>query len=446
MRNWLTLGLIVVLVAGLAGPVRAQTAEEISDMRETVDALKKKLREQEQRLEELEQGQREATSQANEARQLAETAKATAEKAPSGDGKKLPGWLDNLKFSGDFRLRYQFDGFNWPAGNENMDRHRARIRLRFGFVKTWADDQVEMGFRLASGTDNAANSTSETLGGGFTKKPLWIDQAYARYTPRNADGKSYGFSIIGGKFSKPWVMNELFWSSNVNPEGVWAEYRMPKITLSDPVAIEPFVGAGWFTVMERSAAKDSQMYILEAGLRTNITKDIRWTLAANYQEWKQYANSGVAAGGNSSPLSTIPGMRVGNLSNQIDIADVFGKPLNLFGDIAYNFGEDSSVAGFEGQNTAYAVGARWGQNRKKGDWSLKYRYAYIEANSLPGAFVESDFRQANHKGNVIGAEYNLLDSLTIGFDVFLLHPVRKVGSSANEDRTVTAMATLLWKF
>jgi hypothetical protein len=390
---------------------------------------------------------------AAQAAKAEQVAVAANEKAPADKGgeKKLPSWLDNLKFSGDFRLRYQFDGYNWgnTEDKEKMDRHRARARLRFGFEKTWLDDQVAVGFRLASGDSNANNSTTQTLGASWTKKPIWIDLMYARYIPKDADGKNLGLMVTGGKIIKPWVANEIFWSSNVNPEGFWAEYRVPKITLSGPVAIQPFVGVGWFILNEQSNNKDAQMFIVEAGLRTDITKDIRWTLAANYQEWKMYRLGGLAAGGNAMPLRHIPGMRVGTLSNQVDVADVFGKPLNLFGDVAYNFGEDDDREGYENRNTAVALGARWGQNRKKGDWSLKYRYAYIEANALPGAFVDSDFGFANRKGNVFGAEYNLLDSLSIGVDLYINHPVHApttVNNSRHEDRTITAMATLLWKF
>jgi len=451
MRRWLTLGLVVVFVAGLAGPVRAQaTAEDIQDMRETVDALKKKLREQEQRLEDMETRQRETAAQAAEAKQTAEKAASAPAPADKG-GAKQPSWLDNLKFSGDFRLRYQFDGYNWgnTDDTEKMDRHRARARLRFGVEKTWLDDQVAVGFRLASGDTNVNNSTTQTLGASWSKKPIWIDLMYARYTPKDADGNPLGLMVTGGKIVKPWVQNEIFWSSNVNPEGFWAEYRAPKITLSDPVAIEPFVGLGWFILNEQSNNKDAQMFIAEAGLRTQITKDIKWTLAANYQEWKMYRLGGLTASGNATPVRHIPGMRIGNLSNQLDVADVFGKPLNVFGDVAYNFGEDDDREGYENRNTALAVGVKWGQNRKKGDWSVKYRYAYVEANALPGAFVDSDFGYANRKGNVVGAEYNLLDSLTVGLDLYLTNPVHAPSTANNsryEDRTITAMATLLWKF
>ena len=143
-------------------------------------------------------------------------------------------------------------------------------------------------------------------------------------------------------------------------------------------------------------------------------------------------------------------MRIVNLSNNLDVAEVFGKPLSVFGDFAYNFGEDDPNGDYKDQNKAFAAGVKWGKNKKKGDWSVKYRYGYVEANALPGAFVDSDFGFANRQGNSIGAEYNLLDSLTVGVDAYLTEPIfsptTNSGSSIREYLTTTIMANLIWKF
>ena len=85
----------------------------------------------------------------------------------------------------------------------------------------------------------------------------------------------------------------------------------------------------------------------------------------------------------------------------------------------------------------------------KADWSVKYCYARVEADSLPGYFVDSDFGHANRKGHVIGGASNLLDSLTAGVSVFLTEPVfspTTTSGSPYEDLTVTVQADLVWKF
>jgi hypothetical protein len=454
MRRWLAVGSAVLLAACLAAPLRAQPKEDQDDLKITVEALKqrvkeqdRRMKEQETRLAELSAASQPATASAKAIQReaikevLAEMQKDVATRAAN-----LPDWAQNLKFGGDFRLRYEYNGFNWgaTANTEKKDRNRARFRLRFGATKTWLDDQLEVGFRLASGENNDATSTNQSLGvvGDFDKKNVWIDLAYAKYTPKDVKG----FSIIGGKIAKPWIENDVFFDTDVNPEGFWAQYTAPKMG-----PIELFVGAGYFIVKESAADADSDLALYQAGVRAEITKDVKYTFAANYQDWDRYDVSGATARGNDSPLSRVPGFRVINLTNNLDIASVFGRPLNMFADFAHNCGEaDEASSKYDGQDNAFAAGVRYGQNKKKGDWSLKYRYGHVQANALPGHFVDSDFGFANRKGHVLGAEYNILDSLSVGVNVFLTQPIFSPtttgGSSAFEDMTTTVLADLVWKF
>jgi hypothetical protein len=351
--------------------------------------------------------------------------------------------MENLKFGGDLRLRYEFNGFNWgsTATSDKKDRNRERYRLRFGAVKTWLDDQLEVGFRLASGENNDATSTNQTFTQDFSKKPVWIDLAYAKYSPKDLKG----FSVTGGKMIKPWTENDVFFDTDVNPEGFWAEYKAPKMR-----CIEPFVGAGYFMVNESADGYDSDLALYQAGLRVELCKDVKYTFATNFQDWNRYDVSGATPRGNDSPLSRVPGFRVLNLTNNLDVASVWGRPLNVFADYAHNSGGSDEAHHYDGQNNAFATGVKYGQNKKTGDWSLKYRYAFVEANALPGHFVDSDFGFANRKGHVIGAEYNILDSLTLGVNCFLTQPVfsptTTSGSSPFEDMTTTVMVDLVWKF
>ncbi|KKK54716.1 hypothetical protein LCGC14_3081890, partial [marine sediment metagenome] len=79
----------------------------------------------------------------------------------------IPAWMKNLTFYGDFRLQYEHDHVNgrtgpWgsanPAVRQPKDRNRIWMRLRFGITKTWWDEQMEVGFRLVTGS-----ATSEAL-------------------------------------------------------------------------------------------------------------------------------------------------------------------------------------------------------------------------------------------------------------------------------------------
>jgi hypothetical protein len=436
--KWLALAVLALAAAtALAQTPASRPSAGPEDLNTTIEALKARLRDQNNRLAELE------AQQAKQTASMAQIAKDMAADAGKRGGGGSP-WLEDLKFAGDVRLRYEYNGFNWGAAedSEKKDRNRARFRVRFGVIKTWLDDQLEVGFRLASGENNDATSTNQSFTQDFSKKPVWIDLAYAKYAPKDLKG----LAVTGGKMLKPWVENEIFFDTDVNPEGFWAEYKAPKMG-----PFEPFVGAGYFIVNESAADEDSTMYIVQAGVRAEIAKDVKYTFAANYQEWTHFYASGATPRGNDSPLSNVPGFGVINLTNNVEVASVLGRPLSFMADFAHNCGEaDEARARYEGQNNAFAAGIKYGQNKKMGDWSVKYRYAVVEANALPGHFVDSDFGFANRKGHVIGAEYNVRDSLTVGVQFFLTQPIfsptTTSGSTALEDLTATILADMVWKF
>jgi hypothetical protein len=118
-----------------------------------------------------------------------------------GDVNAVPEWLDRLKWSGDIRLRAQGDyfaggnasGFNFidePYGlgslanplNTDTDRQRLRLRARLMLDAKITDD-VAAGFRISSGNLTEPYSTNQTLGTGFNKYSLVLDQAFVKAQP-----------------------------------------------------------------------------------------------------------------------------------------------------------------------------------------------------------------------------------------------------------------------
>src|SRR4051794_568270 len=157
----------------------------------------------------------------------------------------LPAWLSNLKISGDFRGRYDGtfehnDNFaptsstDASNANANQDRNRLRYRLRLGLTATLSD-HFEVGMRLSSGdigtvaagTPNAgagsvnaaspiggsATSANTTMNNNASRKFIFVDLAYAKWTPAK---------WVQAEFGK---MNNAFWFTDMvfdpdyNPEG-----------------------------------------------------------------------------------------------------------------------------------------------------------------------------------------------------------------------------------
>jgi hypothetical protein len=113
----------VMLAAAMAAMAQAPPAEP-EDVKMTVDALKQRNRDLERRLTELESKM--GASAEQQAQQREEIRKLIDQTI--AENKKLlsPDWMENLKFSGDLRLRYEFR--RRESGLQN-DESRARFRL-----------------------------------------------------------------------------------------------------------------------------------------------------------------------------------------------------------------------------------------------------------------------------------------------------------------------------
>lgn len=461
MRRSLVVSTGVLLLLGLSMPLWAQAAGDADDLKTTVEALKQRVKEQDQRIKELETkpaGDHLSQVQREETSKIVQDMLADAAKRPA-----LPAWAENLKFYGDFRLRFSSANYNWGVAKNTEEKksvNLARFRLRFGVIKTWLDDQMEVGFRLASGNSSDPTSTNQTLGdtgspgsttdSGYAKRPVWIDLAYAKWSPKALPG----FSITGGKMKNPMLLNDIFFDTDVNPEGFWVNYETSTL---NPVTL--FGGAGYFLLRDSAGFDVTSMYGGQVGAKYAFNKDTRYTLAGWIQDYSHYGQSVNKADGNDSPLSTVPNFHVFGLNNSFDWK-MFNLPWNIFGDWAHNCGEEdkgaNSAANFRkgrdyrDANNAYALGIKVGQNKKKGDWSARYRYAYVEADSLPGNYVDSDFGFANRKGSVLTGEYNITDDLSAGVSLFFTDPIfsptTTSGSNAGEDLTTTLFVDMVWKF
>jgi len=227
-----------------------------------------------------------------------ETAKQEKEKMKEAElpqwTKKLPNWIinppewiKNIKFSGDLRLRYQWEE---RKDDDKEDRHRGRFRLRLG-AETKLMDQVKVGFGLATGSGDP-RSTNLTFENSSEKKGVRIDYAFAQYTPAK------WFSLIGGKIHNPLFRpSDLLWDSDITPEGVAAKVQYPILP-----KLEAFFNTGFFILDERSSAKDPYMVVLQPGLNWKMMDDINLKLAFAYYFFGGVRGNTLENGSNSNTL------------------------------------------------------------------------------------------------------------------------------------------------
>jgi len=159
--------------------------------------------------------------------------------APSSPLKLAP-WIQELKLSGDLRLRYQWDeeqaqepsaapGIPTPtpspslrnptptlAGSPNGKNHvaqrdRWRFRLRLN-AEIKFDGGFFGGFSLT--TNNFADTGNQTYTGGFQNYSIYISKAFLGWNGYP------GLAIIAGKQDNPFYTTDLFYDPSIYPQGL----------------------------------------------------------------------------------------------------------------------------------------------------------------------------------------------------------------------------------
>lgn len=119
-----------------------------------------------------------------------------------------------INFSGDLYFRHEeIDLEN--SNQQTRDRYRARLLAR----ATLSDDLV-VGIGLATGGFSPVSST-QTIGGAGTKKPVALDMAYFDWAPTD------GMHLRIGKFQNPLEVApgyRVFWDNEWRPEGFALHY------------------------------------------------------------------------------------------------------------------------------------------------------------------------------------------------------------------------------
>jgi hypothetical protein len=396
----------------------------------------------------------------------------------------LPEWVTSLKLSGDVRGRAE--GF-WTANgsdaadNYNNDRWRMRYRLRFGVTAT-LKDQLELGFRLTS--DDAVGSfggdpisANTTYQDNASKKFVYIDQAYGKWTPLKGDRGSLSATI--GKMANPFDLSTLLIDDDYTPEGVALQgvYNLNKShTLK--------FNGGFFWLDEISQGSDSENDSFFLGAQAKW--DAKWTDRIDTS-----IGATILAITDEQTLTnfSIPNVNVGNtrlangalehdytpiildaaLTYTFDSAPLYkGKfPVRVAGTYVHNPGASE-------HNDAYEAGIAFGKSGKKGTWDFSYRWRRMEADSWFEEITDSDFGgfyQAGlanassapgsigtltgyrpgpgTQGHILKASYSPYDAITLGVTYYLaeLIDAPNVGTKRDPQSLMSRVQLdMVWKF
>ncbi|WP_339452445.1 putative porin [Pseudomonas sp. EA_5y_Pfl2_R50] len=410
----------------------------------------------------------------------------------------FPDWASRISFDGDIRLRNESRYYSDNNSNEIVDfaklnnngpydvnpnsstslppllntredrTNQFRIRARLG-MKAVITPQWTAGIRIGTGSDNNPVSTTQSLGGGFAKKDIWLDQGYLNWKPTDE------LTLTGGRFANPFMSTDMLYSNDLNFDGVAAIFDHK---LNRDWGVFGTVGA--FPVdytndtassngFDKEESDNKWLYGAQIGAKWAINSNNRLKGALAYYRFDDIqgersspcepwagapgcdsdgSRTAFMQKGNSvfllrditpnplNPTTTPQPQFVGLASefNLLDLNVVWDADLpqdfklrsqgNYIHNLSYDEGDmrkrsagqivnnlDSNGEIESGAN-AWMVQFTLGSAldlKKQGDWNLFAGYKYIQPDALPDGFNDSSFHLGgtNAKGYFIGGNYGL---------------------------------------
>ncbi|WP_277593399.1 putative porin [Pseudomonas chlororaphis] len=423
---------------------------------------------------------------------------ATAKQENWAQPNTFPDWVSRISFDGDIRLRDESRYYSGSNSNEIVDfaklndkgpydvnpnsssnlppllntredrENLFRLRARLGMKAQVAEDWTA-GIRIGTGSDNNPVSTTQTLGGGFGKKDIWLDQGYLTWKATDE------LTLTGGRIANPFFSTDLLYSNDLNFDGVAAIFNHK---LNRDWGLFGTVGA--FPVeytndtstsngFDKEESDNKWLYGAQIGANWAINSNHRLKGALAYYRFDDIEGQRSAAcepwagapgcdsdgsrvafmqKGNSvfllrditpnplNPAATAQPQFVGLASefNLLDLNLVWDADLpenfklrsqaNYVHNLGYDEGEmrkrsagqivnnlDSNGELESGAN-AWMVQFTLGNSlelAKQGDWNLFAGYKYIQPDALPDGFNDSSFHLGgtNAKGYFLGGNYGL---------------------------------------
>ena len=239
----------------------------------------------------------------------------------------FPDWVSRITVEGDVRVRDESRLYSGSNSNEITDfarlnakgpydvnpqggnsyppmlntredrRNQLRVRARLG-VRAELSESWTAGIRLATGSDDSPVSTSQTLGGGMSKKDIWLDQAYLTYRPTK------WATVTGGRIGNPFDSTDMLFSNDLNFDGVAAIFKHPlqgrDVTLFGTLGAfsTEYSANGWnSSSFKEGKSEDKWLLAAQAGAewKVNNRNTLRGSLA--------YYHFDNIAGKRSSPCS-----------------------------------------------------------------------------------------------------------------------------------------------
>ena len=308
-------------------------------------------------------------------------------------------WTDKTSITGDLRLRYEIQTEDSTRRDTSRDRLRARARI--SLTNQFAED-LRLGVRLVTGSDDSAISTNQSFGGNASKTQVWFDRYFAEWSPTE------WFVFTGGKFSDPFTYTQMLIDGDVMFEGAAQEFKFKEEGMDLRLRL------GQFLIHDTSwDSKDIWLLAIQGGGYFDLSDDLRLDAMLGYWDYsnqiKRRPLAGARTDGNRHDGT---GVRLDDYNIlqphlALNYNGVDGWPIKVYGEYVQNL--DTSV-----DDEGWHVGFDIGQARREGGFRLGAFYQRLEANAVLDVLTDSDFYGGgtNNKGFGAKAAYAIRDNWT----------------------------------
>lgn len=337
--------------------------------------------------------------------------------------------LSRFQFHGDFRFRVEQD---WDSrksdGTFRQDRSRLRYRARVGFVYQH-DAYTSVGLRLRTGNPGKQQDPQLTLGDGFKEfgtLPVALEKAFFQTELKI-------FDLWLGKNTFPFKkQNELFWSDNVFPEGIFVSKTIdPAANWVDQVQFN----AGHFILNTRGGAFSGDSYLEGFQIATQYFQD-RLAIWPTVYLFRNVQN--IPDGAETYFLD----YSILNLGGYVKL--VKDPLIKLAADVYYNVEDyqanDSIPQNLRNQNMGTTLSLSYGQLSQKGDWLMQLTYAYLERFAAVDFMAQNDWarwdysaydspdgRLTNLEGIELTLGTNIHDKITLKSKYYIVRQLMPLG-------------------
>jgi hypothetical protein len=388
---------------------------------------------------------------------------------------KVASWLDEMKWSGDLRLRAEF--FDNEDQSSPNDRWRYRYRARLG-LETKFKDWATAGLQVATGGDDPVSS-NQSFQDTFSRKSIGLDLGYVTLTPPGQDW----ISATGGKMKNPiWqtgLASPLQYDGDVNPEGIAERLAW---SFGEEKRWRLFGNFGQFILDELSGdANDPFLLEFQGGIQASLGGQdpkkpvVKATLAAGYLLTQNVDQMGPVGAnqptGAAAPAAQSSSPNRGNATRQpggagttLFYLDEF-QVLTLRGEIEWKLrdkpfwrtpcqltfsGEylknmadryDNLTGAAAGlinpdQTEGYGAQLKFGSAKKQNEWEVAYLYKVLEADATWDVLTDSDWGLGgtDRRGHVFKGAYNVREWWQLGFTAFVTEKISNRPNNTNNTR------------